>query len=471
MNKIIEQIKNDEIIGIIRRHADKFEKQGIALYIVGGALRDFFLGTKNFDKDIIVDNVEAKDFATSLAQSIDATFIPLDEENKIYRLMLKDKINCIDIANVIGENIQGDLKRRDLTINAVAVDLKTFDILDFVGGIDDLKSKRIRQISEQNFVDDPLRLLRAYRFQALLGFELDAELINTISKHALKINQSALERINYELMKLFSGRFADVSIKMMDESGLLEVILPIISDLKKVPPNSHHHLNLFEHSVETVKQIEEIYQNSDGEVKKHLEKADFGGVSRLAHLKFAGLLHDIGKFSTWTIEEETGKHRFIKHDDVGSKMAIQFLKSAKFSKRQIDYLSKMIKYHIYPSHVVCAPEVNEKIYMRLIRKMEEDVIDVITLAKADRLSARGVEITQEIVDNNINALDCLLNFYVNIKDELEPLPKLISGEEIMDLLNIKPSKELGYIIKSLQEAQISGEVTTKAEAVEFVKSV
>jgi len=144
------------------------------------------------------------------------------------------------------------------------------------------------------------------------------------------------------------------------------------------------------------------------------------------------------------------------------------LKSAKFSKKQIDYVAKMIKFHIYPSHVVCAPDLTEKIYMRFIRKMKDDVIDIITLAMADRFSARGIEITEEIVNKNIGALTELLNFYISVKDDLKPLPKLLSGEQIMELLNLTPSKELGMVIKSLHEAQISGDVTTKEEAIEFV---
>lgn len=466
MNKIIEKIKKDEIITLIKEHA-----QNLDIYLVGGTLRDFYFDKENFDKDIIVDKIDAEDFAKNLAQSLNATFISLDDENKIYRLVLEDKQNYIDIANPIGETIQEDLNRRDLTINAIAVNLKTFEILDLNNGINDLKSKKIRHINEQNFIDDPLRLLRTYRFQAMLGFEVDNELIKIIKKHAEKIHKSAIERINYELLKLFSGKYTAQTLLEMDKTGLLAEILPVSKNLKKVPPNPHHHLNLFLHSVEVVKRIQEIYEKSNIEVKEHLEKIDFGGTTRLSHLKLAGFLHDIGKPDTWTIEEGTGKHRFIKHDDLGSKMGQNLLKSAKFSKKQIDYISKMIKFHIYPSHVVSAPEINDKIYMRFIRKMENDVIDIITLAMADRLSARGIEITDEIVEKNINNLKSLLNFYLDNKDTLKPLPKLLSGEEIMDLLNIKPSKELGEIINSLKEAQLSGDVNTKKEALKFIKHI
>jgi len=469
-NKIIDKIEKDELINIIKDHAVIEYNSVPDIYLVGGAFRDFYLDKENSDKDIIVDKVEAREFAKTLAGSLGATFIPLDEENKIYRLILKDKINCIDIANPIGNSIEEDLKRRDLTINSVAVNIKTLEILDFTGGIDDLKSKKIKLISEQNLIDDPLRMLRAYRFQSLLGFELDEQLTKAVSEHAKKIHTSAVERINYELLKMFSDKFCDKALVEMDKSGLLEEILPIVVDLKKVPPNSHHHLNLFDHSVEVVRQIQILYENSSSDVKAHLESTDFGGNTRLAHLKLAGFLHDIGKFSTWTIEELTGRHRFIKHDDVGSKMSIKILKSAKYSKKQTDYIAKMIKFHIYPSHVVCAPDLNEKIYMRFVRKMGNDVLDVITLAIADRLSARGEAITQEIVNKNIGALNTLLSFYLNVKDGLEPLPKLIGGLEIMAILDIKPSKRLGEIITTLKEAQVSGDVTTKEQAITFIKA-
>lgn len=466
MNKIIEKIKKDKIIDLIKQHYEDAE-----IYLVGGTIRDFCLEKDNFDKDIVVDKIEAKKFAQTLAESIDATFIPLDEENKIYRLMLKDKINCIDIANLIGANIEEDLKRRDLTINSIAINLKTFEVIDITGGLDDIKLKKIRHISEKNFVDDPLRLLRAFRFQALLGFDVDEKTFEIIKKHISKINQPAVERIRYELIKLFEGEYAHMSLINMDKTGLLEEILPVVKELKKVPPNLHHHLDLFSHSIEIVKQIQELYEKSAPEVKQHLEKVDFGGCSRFAHLKLAGFLHDIGKPGTWTIEELTGKHRFIKHDNIGSKMSLKILKDLKFSKKQSDYITKLIKLHIYPSHVVSTPDINDKIYMRFIRKMENEAIDVIILAMADRLSARGVEITDEIIEKNINNLQLLLNFYLNVKDSLVPLPKLLNGEEIMELLNLNPSKELGQIINALRDAQFEGEVITREQAVKFVKSM
>ncbi len=215
--------------------------------------------------------------------------------------------------------------------------------------------------------------------------------------------------------------------------------------------------------------FQNFYKIANKEVKNHLDSVDFGAFRRLAYLKLAGFMHDIGKFSCWTIEE-TGRHRFIKHEYIGAELSMPILRKLKFSKKQIEYICKMIKNHIYPSHVIATEILTDKVKMRYVRKMENDVIDNILLAMSDRLSARGKAITDEVVHKNISGLTNLLKFYLEVKDNLEPLPKLLSGEEIMEILNLKPSKELGEVIKALQEEQFNSEITTKEQAIEFVKS-
>ena len=438
-------------------------------YLVGGSIRDLF--TKNCvfcDRDISIKGAE--NFARKIANKWDGTFIELDNENKIYRVVLPDKINFLDISELQGNTIEEDLKRRDFTINAIAYDLANDKFVDVTGGLKDLKNKVLRHIDDKNFEDDPLRILRAFRFYAVTGFKMTIELENALKKYLPLALNPAKERINYEIMKLFGGDFVSGALLKMDEFGLLEKIFPCVIEMKKVPPNTHHHLDLFHHVVETVRQIEILYNKISGFEKEHLDAIDFGGFPRINHLKLAGFLHDIGKFSTWTIEE-SGRHRFIKHDDVGSKMVVPLLRDLKFSKKQIEYISCMIKNHIYPSNVIVAPSLNDKVMMRYVRKMGDNVIDNIILAKADRLSARGVDITEEIVNTNISGLDKLLDFYLSKKDSLAPLPKLIDGREIMEILNIKPSPKLGEIINAINEAQLNGDITTHEEAVNYIKNL
>lgn len=454
-------IENDFILKAIRENFDE------EIYLVGGAVRDFLNGKTSCDRDLLVLNTDVKEFSKRLAAFFDATFIELDSENEIYRLVLRDKENYLDITKPLNNSVEDDLKHRDLTINSIAVQLKTFELFDVTGGEEDFRHGVLRCFNERSITDDPLRLLRFFRFQALYGFEIEPQTFEWIKKHLNLLTKPAVERRNYEIIRLFSGKFAHKALLTMDEAGLLEELFPFVLEYKKVSPNTHHHLDLFHHLVETVRQIQIIYDEAPQEVKTHLDAVDFGAQSRLAHLKFAGFLHDLGKFSTWTIDED-GRHRFIKHDDVGAKMAKEFLTRAKFSKKQVAYLTSMIKNHIYPSSVMCAPEVNDKIMMRFVRKMTDDAIDVIILAKADRLSARGEAVSDEMVETNINNLTRLQDFYLAKKDTLN-LEKLLSGEEIMAILNIQAGPQLGTIIKELTEAQINGDVVTKEDACAFVK--
>lgn len=462
---LINKIKDDKILNNI---SSFFENQ---VYVVGGSVRDFLSGKDTLDRDLIVTDEDASSFALKVSEFFGATFVPLDVENKIFRVVLPDKENFLDITNPVENSLEKDILRRDLTINSVAVNIKTFEIVDLCNGLSDWENKLIKGISEKNFTDDPLRILRVFRFYSMLGFEIDESLIKIVKKYSGLILKPAKERIVYELMKLFSGDYAHLALLKMDECGILELLFPFVKELKQVPPNLHHHLDLFHHSVETVRQVGLIYNKSSDVVKKHMDNVDFGGFSRIAHLRLACFLHDIGKFSTWTIEEDTGRHRFIKHEDVGAKMVKPLLKSMCFSNKQIEYIAYIIKKHMYPTAVVSAPELSEKVMMRYVRKSENNAIDNILIAQADRLSARGPEITDEIVNENISALNNLLDFYLNSLNTLQPLPKLLSGFDVMKILNIKPSPELGRIMNELNEAQIAGDVNTKDEAIKFVKTL
>ena len=441
------------------------------VYLVGGFIRDVLLNKTSTDIDIVVPAGHACNTAKNLADTINGYFIELDTENKIYRVVLENKLDYIDIADCVGKNIEQDLLRRDFTINAIAYDLIEDKITDICGGQKDLGNKTIKEISPENLLDDPIRLLRAFRFQSSLGFRLSNTIIQTVKEHALLIDNVAKERVNTELVKLFGGQYAVEALTEMEKLNLLEHIFPEVEEIRKIPPNTHHHLGLLEHSIETVRQVQNFYDSAGIEVKEHLDE-DFGaGQKRLAYLKIAAFLHDAGKPATWQIEPETGRHRFIKHDQIGGEIIQPTLKKLKFSKKHTAYIQKIIKNHIYPAGVVTSDDAGQKAYLRFYRKMENEVIDIIAIAYADRMSALGKEVTKEIIEKNINGLNELLNGYLKLKNELKPLPKLLDGNEIMRILNIPASKELGQIIERLKEAQISSDVTTKEQAIDFVKKL
>ena len=432
---------NDKILELLDEIISKYR-----VYLVGGYLRNYFLSNQiSIDRDLVVVG-DSQALALEIAQKLGGTFIELDGENEIYRVVLEDKINYFDVSKAIENDILLDVKRRDFTINSIFYDLNKKEIFDPLDGIKDIKNKILKTSDFNNFIDDPLRFLRLYRFMALTGFEVDAKLSEFVKNNFNLINQVAKERINYEIIKIFEGDFVAQTLVKMFEDGVLEQVFPFVKEIKRVPPNSHHHLDLVHHSIETVKNIK----------------------TNNPILKIAAFYHDIGKPATWTIEP-IGRHRFIGHDIKGAEIVKKELEQLKFSNRQIAYISKMIKYHIYPASLINSSD-NKKAFARFVRKMGADTLDIIDLSRADRLSALGEAITKEMLENSLNHLDNLQKYYESVKDIANAPKSLLDGKEIMEILDLKPSKIIGELIEELVEMQLSGEIKTKEKAIEYIKN-
>ena len=162
---IKNRIKNDKILNNLASFFDN------DIWLVGGAVRDILLDKEILDRDLIVTDCDAKDFSLKVADFLGGTFIPLDEENKIYRIVLEDKKNYLDITNPTENSLEKDIYRRDLRVNAIAVNIKTGEIFDPTDGLKDFENKVLNGIREENFTDDPLRLLRIFRFHSTLGLK------------------------------------------------------------------------------------------------------------------------------------------------------------------------------------------------------------------------------------------------------------------------------------------------------------
>ena len=222
MDKYIKIINDDTVI----RKIKPFIKNK-KVYIVGGYIRDIITGKTSTDRDLIICDEETELFAKDLADKLNAYFIELDSVNNIYRLVLEDKINYIDITCPVEGDLTKDIKRRDLTINAIVYDINKEEFIDLTGGISDIKNEKIKGISEKNFEDDPLRLLRIFRFAAVTGYKIDKSLFEIVRKHFKEINKPAKERITAELLKLFEGKYSHQALLQMDRCNLLEEIFPI----------------------------------------------------------------------------------------------------------------------------------------------------------------------------------------------------------------------------------------------------
>ena len=416
------------------------------VFLVGGYLRNYYINNEiSNDRDLVCLD-DAQKLAQEITEFLDGTFIELDSENKIYRVVLKDKINYFDISQALNNNILDDAKRRDFTINSIYYDLNKNEIFDPLNGIEDIQNKILKTYDYNNLIDDKLRLLRLYRFYSLTGFKIEDDLNDFVKNNFEKINEVAKERINYEIIQIFNSKYlVETLLKMLDD-GVLEKVFPFVKEIKRIPKNSHHHLDLIHHSIETVKNIE----------------------TNNPILKLAAFYHDIGKPATWTIEPK-GRHRFIGHDLKGAQIVKKELEELKFSNKQISYIQDMVKYHIYPASLInCAD--NKKAYARFVRRLGVNTPDVIKLSKADRLSALGEDVTKEMVEKSLLHLENLQKYYDDVKDIANNPKPIIDGNEIMKILNIKPSKLIGEIIDELKEMQLSGEISTKEEAIKYVIS-
>lgn len=415
-------------------------------YLVGGYLRDLLSGEISPDRDIAIKCDNLAKLTKKIADELNGSFVELDPVNEIYRVVFGN--DYIDFAKLLNNNLIDDIKRRDFTINAITYDINNEKFVDITGGKKDFEEKIIRTYKISNLSDDPLRTLRAIRFQAKLGFRIDDEIINFIKENNSLILNVAPERIHQELIKTFEGKFLIDALFSMDETGLLDVIFPFFKDIKKIPSNSHHHLDLFHHLIETTGNI-------------RINKPE---------LKLAAFIHDLAKPDCWTIEPETGRHRFIGHDELGAKKVVPFLKKLKFSNKEIEYISKMVQFHIYPSALMKDENVTERAIIRFIRKIGDDTLDLLELARADRLSARGPAVSDEMIEVNLSNLEKLKEKYFEISPKLKEMPKLVDGNEIMQILNLKPSPKLKEIIDEIKELQLEGKINTKEDVINFLKN-
>ncbi|MFN8553423.1 MAG: HDIG domain-containing protein [Candidatus Obscuribacterales bacterium] len=451
------------------------ETCGINLYIVGGYLRDALLGrfnanSKPKDIDYAVADGSAFDFAKRVADELHGHFVPLDESSDTARVVLTDEAVSMDFAGCVGGSIETDVLRRDFTINALVWNSREPNtVTDLVGGIEDLKSLTIRAISENTFVEDPLRVLRAYRFAASLGAKIEPETFAWVNKHANGLKSVAAERINLELFTALSHSASEI-VMSMGAAGILEIIFPELIETRKVTTNSFHHLGLFEHSLETIPQLEKRLKLVPDWVLAGASKELSYGVSRLSATKVACILHDIGKPATWAINED-GRHTFYAHDSLGAEMCEVVADRMKWSRPVERFITKLVKWHLRPGALFHQGPPTEKAVRRFYRSVGEDVPELMLLAFADFGATCGPGLLEE---NRIalekNWIELLENYSVYLNEDRQRT-RLIDGNRLMKLLSIPAGPIIGEILSALDEAQEFKEVRNVSEAEAFVKNL
>ncbi|MDY6953975.1 MAG: hypothetical protein SWE60_20925, partial [Thermodesulfobacteriota bacterium] len=226
------------------------------VYLVGGSVRDQILGRPSKDYDFAVPG-DARTFAEEVASRMGARVIEIGKDNRsVYRVVSGKEI--LDFSPLEGEGIEKDLRRRDFTINAMAYDLQSESLIDPVNGLDDIRSKTIRLISEKAVLEDPVRLVRAFRFAAVLGFTIAPDTAAAISRYGGLITRSAKERIRAEAMTMMEAERSFPSLREMDRAGLLGKIIPELEPCRGCHQNAIHGRDVFEHAMATYEEMESI---------------------------------------------------------------------------------------------------------------------------------------------------------------------------------------------------------------------
>ena len=321
-------------------------------------------------------------------------------------------------------------------------------------------------------MDDPLRLLRVFRFMACWGEQnptLEPATLGCVQANTALLNTVAMERCHYEFLKMLSYPQAFPALQAMADCGLLEQLIPELTACRKVPPNSHHHLPLWEHTLELVRQTELLYTVVDEQTKAILNAPVANMTNGWGVVKLGCLLHDIGKPATWEIipiaGQAEGKHTFLGHEKVGEDMTDALLKRWKLSGELTALIKKLVRWHLYPCQF--GQHSSRKSVLRFFRKLENHTPHVTVLALADRLSTCGPAISAEtLTTSKTNHLWLLQRFYE--EQAVLQAPRLLSGETVMAILRIPPSQAVGQWLKRLEEAQQLGEITTAGEATQWL---
>jgi putative nucleotidyltransferase with HDIG domain len=434
-------------------------------WLVGGAIRDFLrTGELPLDLDFALVNCSAHAIAQQLADDLKGHLVPLDPIFGIHRVVFKDGLQ-LDIADTLENSIDVDLARRDLTINAMALDLQTQALLDPFNGLADLAALKIRLLSEANLIDDPLRLLRVFRIAAgVQAKEIDAETLHLVTLHKEMLWKVAPERIQYELFRLLSCEPCFSYLQSMAETGLLEVLIPDLTPMKSIGASGFHHLGLFDHTMELVRQAEHLIADCPQEAQDWLN-ADFSPVvTRMGLVKLGSLLHDIGKPATMgTRDDEVHGTRltFYRHEEVGEEMAEPWLRKLKVSNDVREHLKLLIRWHLYPCQF--GPDSLRRSVLRYYRRLGNATLDVTMLALADRHSSCGEWLTEEVLQKSHEAHLWLMQNYLDEKSVLSA-SRLLGGKDIMRILACEPGPIVKKALDALQEAQQLSEVNCKEEA-------
>ncbi|MEQ8223169.1 MAG: hypothetical protein ABRQ37_12755 [Candidatus Eremiobacterota bacterium] len=418
-------ILNDPLYGELFLLSKELDSK---VYIVGGIVRDYLTGTINKNTDMDFTSDKALKLARKFSRKAGGSFVMLDEEEETGRVVIKKNRDCevtMDFSQTRGNNIIDDIYKRDFTINSIALSFNDCfsghecNFIDPAGGIEDIKNKVIRVVSENSLTDDPLRMVRAFRFASKLNFDISPDTIKSIESHKDKITEVSRERIETELFKMLDSDQSSKYVKQMHECGLFTAIIP-----EATQQDWHIYKKL-----ETILSGEfiHIFPEYSEEIKNYM-----AGPSRKSMTKFGFLLQ--------------GTYNLIEN----------ICRNLKMSNYKTDTVTGLVTY--YRDIVQETNKTGNIFILDFFRKTGNDGIAILFTA----LSA-GIVSKEEVTH--------ILNIYYNKIKPLWESPRLIKGHDLIELFNLKPGPDFKKILYKIEEQQVEGIIKTREEALKFLENI
>jgi poly(A) polymerase len=469
---------------------------GIRVWLVGGAIRNALLGLETIDFDFAVEGA-ARDLARLVANSLGGYYYELDRNRDTGRVIFVHENNqrvLLDFARLRGERIEHDLKDRDFTINALAVELSKPDkVLDTTGGLQDLKDKVLRLCNPNAILADPVRGLRAVRMSVQYELTIDPAALSAICADTIQLTWVSPERIRDEFFRLMEYPFPGRAIRLMDHLGQLSVLFPQLVSLRDLAQPPPHEFSAFDHTLAVLDHLGKLLialgRKVDPDIATELVTGEIvyrlGGFREginlfldreLSHgrnirqlLFLAALYHDAGKPACFTLQN--GQIHFYGHESVGAEIIAEKASDLRLSNIEIQWLETLIRNHMRPMQLERDSTISHRATFRFLRDTNDAGIGVVLLSLADLLGQQTPPVDQEALSRRVETARHLLSAMFEAPVQRYHPDPFLRGNEIMKVLDLEPGPEIGRILNALQEAQVAGEVNSEAEAYAFIRSL
>ena len=439
------------------------------------------------------------ELARRVADALGGYFYPLDRDRDYGRVILRQEDEgrtILDFTPFQGEGLESDLRGRDFTINAMAVEIRHTDrLLDPLGGLSDLRERTLRACSEGAFLADPIRILRAVRLAADLELRITSETRRQMRAAVPHLPQASAERLRDELFHILGGRKPGAAIRVLDILGALPHTLPEILELKGVSQPPPHIYDAWEHSLSSVDSLERILAalridpDPDDYPTLHLGAVSVQlGRYRVQirdHLAFrltpdrairpllflACLYHDVGKPATRSVDEN-GRIRFFGHEKTSAALASQRCHALHLSQAEINHLERAVLHHMRPLWLAETGEpLSRRSIYRFFRSAGEAGVDVCLLSLADTAAIYGSTLPVEHWTRMLEVTRTLLQTWWDGPKEIIQPSLLVDGNDLIKEFGITPGPELGRLLSAIREAQAAGELATRKQALDYAAAV